>query len=124
MAPRSRPRAQRLVLLVEDLAWIDGEAAHVVEQAGQLQVLVGARLARELRALERVRELGDRLASVEASRRPEEGVEKPVGHARRGGHVASVPTRRRREKLLSRDGDRPYTAHARPGARVTPRPRR
>src|SRR4029450_8275042 len=39
MAPRSRPRAQRLVLLVEDLAWIDGEAADGVEEGGQLHVV-------------------------------------------------------------------------------------
>src|SRR5207244_3315957 len=79
VAPGGRSRARGLAG-VEDDRWIHGVAADVVQQARELQLLVGARGPRELGALQRVLQLRHSLAAVEARRGARHGVEQPVGH--------------------------------------------
>src|SRR2546426_1863517 len=64
---------------VGDERLIDRVPAHVVQQARELQLLVGAAFAGELGALERVLELGHGLAPVSGRRRARQRVEQPVG---------------------------------------------
>ena len=86
---------------VVDEARIDGEAPHVVEEAGQHQLLIRARRLGEIGALQRVRQLGDRLAPVLARGGGQRG-EKTIGHA----HAAMIAD------ALFTDRARPYTARA------------
>ena len=79
VSPGVRSRARGLAG-VEDERWIHGVAADVVQQARELQLLVGARGPRELGALQRVLQLRHSLAAVEARRGARHGVEQPVGH--------------------------------------------
>ena len=59
---------------------IHGVAADIVHEAGELELLVGARVSRELGALERVLQLRHGLAAVAPRRRARHGVEQPLGH--------------------------------------------
>jgi hypothetical protein len=75
MPPGVRAGAEGAVLLVEDEPRVHREATHVMEQAGELELLVRARVAGELGALERMRQLGDGLPAVEPRRRAGKGLE-------------------------------------------------
>src|SRR4029453_16920649 len=84
MPARARPDGRPL-RRIGDERLIDREAAHIVQEAGELEIVVGIGLPRQLGALERVLELGHDLAPVAGGRRPRQRVEKPLrrqGHAR------------------------------------------
>lgn len=74
---------------VEHQGLVDREAPHVVQQARQGQVGVRARGLGQLRALERVGQLGDALGAVVARGGVRHGVEQAPGHA---GRLARIST--------------------------------
>jgi len=79
MASRARTDSRRLQSVGDDRL-VDRIAADVVQQAGELKLLVGGAFARELGALERVLELGHDLAAVSPGSGTRQRVEEPVGH--------------------------------------------
>ena len=91
MAAAARPPAADAV---EDQGLVHREAAHVVEQAGERQLLVRPRVARQLGALERVGQLGDALGPVAARGGVGHRIEEAIGHAgERSRHVDLEYTR-------------------------------
>ena len=79
MASRARPDPRRLEGVGHERL-IDRVAADVVQQAGELELLVGGVFSRELGALERVLELGHDLAAVSPGSGTRQRVEEPVGY--------------------------------------------
>src|SRR4029453_7769104 len=84
MPARARPGGRPL-RRIGDERLIDREAAHIVQEAGELEIVVGIGLPRQLGALERGLELGTDFAPVAGGPRPRQRGEKPLrrqGHAR------------------------------------------